>query len=268
MKKKKKNKKLKLAFNIEGEPVEIAETSFSNYFNKRQLVEFDDKFNSLIEAIALSGKDFDDAWKEDIFPVLLNSEAYSNEEDLLNEFLGNWFGKKPATGGGPDHNWLMKNDPSYLNKNVSNFTADKDSNRHDWFMKNDPRYAKNFNLQNKLNNYQGKINQQTEDIKKRFQIAMNNFLQAMHSDAMNQKDGDLYKIANSFYKQIMNASSPVIQNFKRKASFGTPDHSEFNQKMNQHNQNQTQAATQTQASAYQKPNFGNLAANSAPMNRT
>ena len=47
---KKKKKKLKLAFNIEGEPVEIAETSFSNYFNKRQLVEFDEKFNSLIEA--------------------------------------------------------------------------------------------------------------------------------------------------------------------------------------------------------------------------
>lgn len=204
--------------------------SFNQYHEWRELKDFANKFNQYCEAIALSGKDFDQLWNEEILPIMEVSDGFENENALLNEFWGgmkNWFGGNNQT-------------PQQAPANPG-FTPDKNPEMHNWLLKNDPHYARNHSRQQKLGQFQQQADQMTNDIKGRFGNAMKGFLKTVNDDAMKQQNPHMFKIAQNFYKKILAAAQPVMDSFKMQAQYGKADHSEFNNKMSQMQNSQRQA---------------------------
>ena len=203
--------------------------SFNQYHEWRALKDFSNKFNQYCEAIAISGKDFDQVWSEEILPVLQVSEGYEDENSLLNEF---WGGLKNMFGGG------QAAAPA-----APGFTPNQNPEMHAWMLKNDPHYAKGHQRVQKLGQFQGQVDQMTADIKGRFANAMKGFLKMMNDDALKQQNPNMYKIAQNFYNKILAAAQPVIDGFKMKAKYGTPDHGEFQQKHQMMQQSQRQGSS-------------------------
>src|SRR4051812_18127775 len=73
-------------------------TSFTEFKAKREQADFNQKFDGLCEAIAVSGIGFDQFWQHHALPILPRAESCSSEEQLLSEFNWgmmnpmNWFG--------------------------------------------------------------------------------------------------------------------------------------------------------------------------------
>ena len=204
--------------------------SFNEYHEWRELKEFNNNYNKLCQDLAFSEEDFDVLWAEQLLPILENSEAYNNEQELLNEFWGavkNWM----SMGGNKTAN--PTGNPS--------FTPESNPQMHQWLLQNDAGYAKGHARQQKLGQFQQQADQMTSDIKNRFSGAMRMFLKATNDDALKQQNPHLYKIANSFYNKIMAAAQPVMDQFKMTAKFGRADHSEFENRFNKMQGNQRAA---------------------------
>ena len=302
---------------------------FNEYKSARDLYEFDKKFDGLCESIYKSGLTFEQYWKNFALPILIESNSFENENQLLNEFSWNprnWFRKNPsdaspATGGAPasdpapapslsnpDINFDALNkfvfpdpmpyafsvlrsmdvsDPKrkeiqnqrkdLLNKLQQIFLSNKDNSAteyiaYDWKNGNYKEAKEQFEkLKNKypaapsdfsvdkssikdpatggapasdpatggapasdpenpqLAAYQKMVDQEIVKIKNDFKVAMRSFLKQASDQSKEQGHYHLWKIANSFYKKIMDASTPIIDGFTLKASVkpNSPDRKEF-----------------------------------------
>ena len=58
---------------------------FNEYKSARDLYEFDKKFDGLCESIYKSGLTFEQYWKNFALPILIESNSFENENQLLNE---------------------------------------------------------------------------------------------------------------------------------------------------------------------------------------
>jgi hypothetical protein len=202
--------------------------SFKNYRTQRENQEFGQKFNTLCEAIAVSGVRFEDYWANVAVPTLTESFSYSNEEELLNEFWKSLFGGgKQAPQGAPVD--LTNFDPNAQPQ------SDMITRMGQW--QNDQKAQaeaeRQAARQKKLGAFQQTVDQHIDMMKKRFSTAMRDFLKATTDDAKNQNDPHMWKIANNFYKKIMSVSQPVVDEFKMQAKYGTSSYKdEFAQQKN------------------------------------
>lgn len=190
--------------------------TFKNYRTQRENHEFNQKFNTLCEAIAVSGVRFEDYWANVAVPTITESYSYSNEEDLLNEFWKGLFGGgKQAPQGAPVD--LTNFDPNAQPQ--SNMITRMDQWQND--QKAQAEAERQAARQKKLGAFQQTIDQHIDMMKKRFATAMRDFLKATTDDAKNQNDPHMWQIANSFYKKIMSTAQPVVDEFKLKAKYGS-----------------------------------------------
>lgn len=202
--------------------------SFKNYRTQRENQEFGQKFNTLCEAIAVSGVRFEDYWANVAVPTLTESFSYSNEEELLNEFWKSLFGGgKQAPQGTPVD--LTNFDPNAQPQ------SDMITRMGQW--QNDQKAKaeaeRQAARQKKLGAFQQTVDQHIDMMKKRFSTAMRDFLKATTDDAKNQNDPHMWKIANNFYKKIMSVSQPVVDEFKMQAKFGANSYKdEFSKEKN------------------------------------
>jgi hypothetical protein len=279
---------------------------FNEYKSARDLYEFDKKFDGLCESIFKSGLTFEQYWKNFALPILIESNSFENENQLLNEFSWNprnWFRKNPSdaapasapASSNPDINFDALNkfvfpnpmpyafsvlrsmdvsDPKYkeitnqrkdlLNKLQQIFLSNKDNSAieyiaYDWINGNYKEAKEQFEKlknkypaapsdssvdkssikdpaiqdpnmtperQKKLAAFQQKADQQINQIKSDFKVAMRSFLKQASDQAKDQGDHHMWQIAQVFYKKIMDTSSPIIDGFKLKAKFGKPAYKE------------------------------------------
>jgi hypothetical protein len=190
--------------------------SFQDYKKVRDSLEFDIRFNSLCESIALSGMSFDEFWENHALPALLQSCSFSDEFMLMNEFagpvsqatgnaLGNSvfgnLGGKVRSMGNAVKNWL--NGPQPVQPNPAEVQR-----------------------QEKLQNFQNTVNQHVASIQKLFTSNMHTFLKQVSDKAKTDNNPHMWQIAQSFYNRILQAANQ----FKMTAQYGKADYvNQFNQ---------------------------------------
>ncbi len=310
---------------------------FNEYKSARDLYEFDKKFDVLCESIFKSGLTFEQYWKNFALPVLIESNSFEDENQLLNEISYNplnWFRKNPSNAAQPpdltnpanttdvarnsspefgtysnvtnavdnpniDFDALSKfkfpnpdtdggnfqarnelekklksifknkedeNEIQYIGdswmasengfhekavkafENLKNkYTKTNQSNSKFNTTQNMANSMPNSNFDNrsintedpaiqdpnmtperqkKLAAFQQKADQQINQIKSDFKVAMRSFLKQASDQAKDQGDHHMWQIAQVFYKKIMDTSSPIIDGFKLKAKFGKPAYKE------------------------------------------
>lgn len=200
--------------------------TFREYREQYESNKFDNRFTRLCEGLAESGLDFEQYWEQQAVPMLLQSETMRDEEELLNEFLGNMFNNigKMFGGGSTPSRGLPQTTP--------------------WIQQNDPHQRQAAAQQKKLSAFQAKADQMVTAIKQRFAVAMKDFLKAVTDDAKNQNNPHMWQVAKSFYQKVMSAAQPAIDQFAMKAKAGTASYAnQFNQQVGQMQQGQ-QAANQ------------------------
>jgi hypothetical protein len=188
--------------------------SFKNYRTQRENQEFCQKFNTLCEAIAVSGVRFEDYWANVAVPTLTESYSYSNEEELLNEFWKSLFGGGKQQGRQETPVDLTNFDPNPQSDMITKMVKWQND------QKAKAEAERQAARQKKLGAFQQTVDQHIDMMKKRFSTAMRDFLKATTDDAKNQNDPHMWKIANNFYKKIMSVSQPVVDEFKMQAKFG------------------------------------------------
>ena len=99
-----------------------------------------------------------------------------------------------------------------------------------------PQTDKDLARQKKIDDFQQTVNQHIDVMKKRFSTAMRDFLKATTDDATRQNDAHMWQVANTFYKKIMSAAQPVIDEFKLKVKLqdrnSNPYKAEFEKQKN------------------------------------
>ena len=99
-----------------------------------------------------------------------------------------------------------------------------------------PETDKDLARQKKIDDFQQTVNQHIDVMKKRFSTAMRDFLKATTDDATRQNDAHMWQVANTFYKKIMSAAQPVIDEFKLKVKLqdrnSNPYKAEFEKQKN------------------------------------
>ena len=99
--------------------------------------------------------------------------------------------------------------------------------------------------QQKIAQYQQRADQEINVIKKKFAVAMKDFVKSVTNDAQNSGDHHSWQIARRFCDKINQATQPVVQAFTMKAGIGKADYkSQFDQARSQMQGNQ-QANAQT-----------------------
>lgn len=185
----------------------IMKFDFQEYKEQRDLIEFDQKFTKLCESIISAGITFDEFWTQHGLPVLLESNNYPDEEKLLVEF--NWGMFDPRTWGTPAQAPNQAPNQAQTPQQTPQLDPIK---------------------QQKLDNFQKKVDQQIGVIKQRFNVSMKDFLKAVTDDAKTQSDPHMWQIAKSFHKKIMDTAKPVMDEFQMKAKFGKAGYADqFNQ---------------------------------------
>lgn len=236
---------------------------FNEYKSARDLYEFDKKFDGLCESIYKSGLTFEQYWKNFALPILIESNSFENENQLLNEisegifdrvsngmhnlFYGNKSPKKQvqppdltnpanttAAASNPNFNTGSVNTANspYPNYNTGsvNAASSPNSNFDNRSINTEDPAIQDPNMtperQKKLAAFQQKADQQINQIKSDFKVAMRSFLKQASDQAKDQGDHHMWQIAQVFYKKIMDTSSPIIDGFKLKAKFGKPAYKE------------------------------------------
>ena len=147
------------------------------------------------------------------------------KEELLNEFLGLFGGKKKqaATAAPMDWSNLPGNAPTPAPApapmpGTTNYSTNDPNLMGDY--QTMQKAAKEKQRAEKLTQFQSNVDSQIDTVKQRFATAMKDFLRVMTGDAKQQNDPHMWKIAQNFYKKIMSAAQPVADEFKMQARYG------------------------------------------------
>lgn len=199
--------------------------TFEAYKHQRENRDFGRKFHKLCEAIALSGMSFDQYWREHAIPVLRNSVVCESPDEVLSmmcEAGSNWnplnwarnaynamFGKgggaTPASPPVPDATGAG---------GVTGAMAGPPNDGGPSLEAPDPRIAKARQA------LEGTVN----NIKNKFMAAMKDFHKAISDDAKKTGDAKAWKMAELFYKQMMQTVTPQADSFLKnlKINFTKP----------------------------------------------
>ena len=206
---------------------------FSEYRESRNTLEFDRKFSLLCEGIVRSGHSFDSWWSSEGLPVILESNRFDDEEELIVELLGGigrtmgnmagraWGGIKNL-GQGTQQGWQQgqqavgQGQEQPMDIPPENF---QDPNAQADAAQQAP--AMSPEKQQRLDSFQRGIDQSTDQIKQRFSGAMRDFLHTVQDDAKQQNNAHMWQIAKNFNQKVMQAAQPAIDSFKQTGRYSS-----------------------------------------------
>lgn len=255
---------------------------FQQYKKQRDKTEFENSFTALCEKMVMGNVSFEDWWIKNGIPVVAESYKYNSPEQLLNELgvfdrMKGWFGQQPqAQGPGP---WqksadqysrdLGNNHREIHNPNARDVTWDQNGNAVDLGKigpvpqgYNPPPEAAPQQMapqkpqltpqqQQKIAQYQQRADQEVNVLKKKFAVAMRDFVKTVTDDAQNSGDHHSWQIARKFCDKINQATQPVVQAFSMKAALGKADYKgQFDQARGQMQGNQQANAQQALRDKY------------------
>lgn len=199
--------------------------TFNEFAQKQEEMKFAQDFDNLCAQIVESGLPFEEFWKNQAIPVLLETNS-TTETQLLTELgLPRWMGGQ-----------------GMFKPSVNPMTQQMSQNHQ--AMQQADMQKKQAAREAKLQQYQGTVNQAIQTVKHEFVKSMREFLGAMTTNAKNANDYTGYKVAKAFYEKIMGAAQPIIDKFAMTAKYGKRDDSDFNRERTAMNQNHQAAMKQ------------------------